>query len=130
MFTLQQISTIHSKVKSGADFPNYVQELKTIGMSYYDAFVADGHTDYFDTDHRKLASPPKYNALHVADVADRICFKKKLKRHQQGDTDYPTFCRDAADNGVEKWRVDINAMTCTYYDKAGNILLEEIIPAL
>jgi uncharacterized protein YbcV (DUF1398 family) len=37
--------------------------------------------------------------------------------HQQGKTDFPTFCKHAAETGVEKWRVDISQMTCTYLIK-------------
>ncbi len=28
MFTVEQIKTAHSKVKSGADFPAYIQDIK------------------------------------------------------------------------------------------------------
>lgn len=128
MFTLDQIQRIHSKVKSGADFPNYVQELKAIGMSHYDAFVEDGHTEYYGTDGQTLTSPAKYERLTVADNADKNLFEERLKLHQKGGTDYPTFCRDCAGTGVEKWRVDINTMKCTYYDTTGNVMWEEVIP--
>lgn len=40
MFTVEQINAIHSKVKTGADFPQYVQDLKALGMEYYDNYVA------------------------------------------------------------------------------------------
>jgi uncharacterized protein YbcV (DUF1398 family) len=32
-----------------------------------------------------------------------------------------------ADSGIEKWTLDANAMTMTYYDKAGNEMLVEPI---
>ena len=32
MFTLEQIKLAHSKVKSGADFPAYIKELKALGV--------------------------------------------------------------------------------------------------
>ncbi|MGV3460192.1 MAG: DUF1398 domain-containing protein [Flavobacterium sp.] len=130
MFTLNQIQEIHSKVKSGADFPNYVQELEAIGMSHYNAFVEDGHTEYYGTGGQTLTSPAKYERLTIADTADKDRFEEQLKLHQQGGTDYPAFCRDCAETGVEKWCVDMNKMTCTYYDKAGNALLTEPIPEL
>ena len=55
-------------------------------------------------------------------------FIADLKTHQQGGTDYPTFCNDCAKSGVEKWIVDMKRMTCTYYDKKGNEMLVEQIP--
>jgi Protein of unknown function (DUF1398) len=47
MFTVEQIKAAHSKVKSGADFPNYIHEIKELGVIYYEAFVIDGHTDFY-----------------------------------------------------------------------------------
>ena len=47
---------------------------------------------------------------------------------QQGNTDSLTFCKDAAETGVEKWTVDMEEMTRTYYDKSGNVMLTENIP--
>ena len=32
MFTAEQIITAHSKVKSGADFPNYIKDIKALGV--------------------------------------------------------------------------------------------------
>ncbi len=45
MFILDQIEAAHSKVKSGADFPEYIKELKQFGVTSYETFVSDGHTD-------------------------------------------------------------------------------------
>jgi len=35
MFTVEQIDKAHEKVKSGADFPNYIQEIKQMGVTAY-----------------------------------------------------------------------------------------------
>lgn len=128
MFTIQQIQTAHSKVKSGADFPSYIQELKKIGLTSYEVFVADGHSNYFGAADFKISSAGKYEAFEVADTSNKIQFAADLKAHQNGKTDYLTFCSDAAKSGVEKWVVDVNAMTCIYYDKAGVEILAEVIP--
>lgn len=47
MFAIEQIKTAHSKVKSGADFLNYVQDLIKLGITSYETLVADGKTTYF-----------------------------------------------------------------------------------
>lgn len=52
----------------------------------------------------------------------------QLKLHQQGKTDYFTFCKDCAEAGIEKWKVDLNQMTCTYYDQSDHEILVEEIP--
>ncbi len=115
MFTLDQIREAHSKVKSGADFPQYVVDLITLGVRKYDIFVHDGHGEYFRDDDYEIHSPAKYEPLTVAQTSNAGEFQERLTAHQQGQTDYQTFCTDAADAGVEKWTVDTEAMTCTYY---------------
>lgn len=128
MFTIDQISLAHSQVKSGADFPKYIQNLKALGVSAYETFVSDGHTDYFDRAGAKVSTSAKYPTLFVAPVSDAVRFKSDLKAHQQGKTDYPTFCADCAKSGIEKWVVNIEKMTCTYFDQTGGEVLEELIP--
>ncbi|TKB98831.1 DUF1398 domain-containing protein [Pedobacter cryophilus] len=128
MFTVEQIKAAHSKVKSGADFPNYIQDLKKLGVTYYEAFVIDGHTDYYGGNNYKTSSPAKYEPLTIANHSNINQFKTDIKAHQQGKTDYPTFCNDCAKSGIEKWAVSIAKMTCTYFDKAGNEILVELIP--
>lgn len=128
MFTIELIKEAHSKVKSGADFPNYVQDLIKLGVTNYQAYVADGHTLYFGIDNYKVQSDPKYATLIVADISNNVQFINDLKSHQQGKTNYPTFCNDCAKSGVEKWTVDTLKMTCTYYDKSRNEMLVENIP--
>ncbi|HEY1045347.1 MAG TPA: DUF1398 domain-containing protein [Bacteroidia bacterium] len=126
-FTIEQIKAAHSKVKSGADFPSYIQAIKALGVSNYEAFVGDGHINYFGHDHSAKV-PAKYEPLSIAPESNPPQFKKDLEAHQQGKTDFLTFCKDCAKSGVEKWAVDMNEMTCTYYDLAGNKVLVEDIP--
>lgn len=128
MFTVEQIKTAHSKVKSGADFPSYIQEIKKMGVTYYETFVKDGHTDYFGANGYKTSTTEKYDALTIAKTSNIEQFKIDIKAHQQGKTDYLTFCNDCAKTGLEKWAVCMEKMTCTYYDLAGNEKLEEQIP--
>jgi uncharacterized protein YbcV (DUF1398 family) len=128
MFTVEQIKAAHSKVKSGADFPAYIKEIKALGVTFYETFVTDGHTDYYGDNDYKTTSPAKYEALVVAESPNGEQFKADLKAHQQGKTDYLTFISMCATFGIEKWSVCMDKMTCTYYDKAGNEILVEEIP--
>ena len=129
MFQLKELKDAHAKVKSGADFPNYVQDLIKLGVKKYDTFVGDGHTLFFGENNYQVQSEPKYLPLPVVNESDSEKFKNYLKIHQQGQTDYPAFCNHAAESGVEKWTVDMSQMTCTYYNKSGHNMLEEKIPA-
>lgn len=128
MFTLEEIKAAHRKVKSGADFPAYIQDLKKLGIDHYETYVTDGHTAYFGANNYLISSPTQYETLQVEDTSDRTQFGSDLRAHQGGKTDYHTFCADAARSGIEKWAVILDEMTCTYFDKAGNEILVELIP--
>ncbi len=128
MFTIEKIKQAHSKVKSGADFPAYIQEIKSLGVTGYEAFVTDGHINYLGADNYQTSAGPKYAGLTIAEPANKEQFQADLKAHQQGKTDYSAFCNDCAKSGIEKWVIVIDQMTCSYYDKAGNEILVETIP--
>lgn len=128
MFTVEQLKTAHSKVKSGADFPFYIKEIKKLGVTHYEAYVTDGHIDYHGANNYTAKVPEKYEPLTIADVAKVQQFKTELIAHQQGKTDYLTFITMCAETGIEKWEICMDKMTCTYYDKAGNDILVEQIP--
>lgn len=128
MFTVEQIKAAHAKVKSGADFPAYIQEIKSLGVTAFETWVTDSHTEYFGRDHYRTKSEPAYENLLIADKGDIEKFKHCLQIHQQGKTDYLTFCKDCAETGIVKWFVCLKTMTCTYYDKARKEILVEQIP--
>ncbi|MBW8241395.1 DUF1398 domain-containing protein [Muricauda oceani] len=130
MFTVEQIESAHGKVKSGADFPNYIQEIKEMGVLAFETWVFDSHTEYFGKNGFETKSKPKYKNLKIADISDKDTFRKYLKIHQKGETDYLTFCNHCAETGIEKWNVDLEKMTCTYYDKSGNEILVELVPTV
>lgn len=128
MFTVEQIKEAHSKVKSGADFPSYIREIKKLGVTHYEAYVTDGHIDYHGANDYTAKVPAKYEPLAIADTSKREPFKEELIAHQQGKTDFLTFIKMCATFGIEKWTICMEKMTCTYYDKAGNEILVEQIP--
>jgi len=128
MFTLEQIQTAHSKVKSGADFPAYIREIMSLGVTHYEAYVTDGHTDYHGGSDHTLTVPAKYDPVIVASKPQTEKFKSELLAHQQGKTDYLTFIKMCAETGIEKWEINIGKMTCTYFDIAGDEILVESIP--
>lgn len=130
MFTVEQIKAAHSKVRSGADFPAYIRDIKNLGVTGYETYVTDGHTDYHGADNFTTTSPARYDALPISDTTDTGHFKNELKAHQQGKTTYTQFIETCAATGVEKWVVDMAAMTCVYYDKKGNEVLAEQIPVV
>ena len=128
MFTKDQIIAAKSQVKSGADFPRLIRDFKQMGIVNYHHFVATGTTVYFSANGVSLDVPEKQELLTVNAVSSAEHLLACIKIHQAGKTDYPTFCKQAAEAGVEKWITDLQQMTVSYVDQAGNILLAEPIP--
>jgi uncharacterized protein YbcV (DUF1398 family) len=128
MFTIDQIHEALKKVKSGADFSQLVQDLKAIGVTRYDNYVADGRTRYYGTQNFVIDTGPKYPSMTLSDEGAAEKLKHSISVHQKGQTDYMTFCIQAADAGVEKWTTDMIEMTVTYFDKAKDRLVIEPIP--
>ncbi len=128
MFTVEQIEKAHKKVKSGVDFPKYIQEIKQLGVIAFETWVYDSHTEYFGKNEFRTASLAQYNNMTINDSCKGEKFKQYLKSHQQGETDYFSFCKYCAETGIEKWVVSLETMTCTYFDRSGNTVLTEQIP--
>lgn len=128
MFTLEEIQSAHQKVKSGSDFPQYIQDLKTIGVKIYETFVRDGHTEYFGKDGNRISSLPKYDPIEIAENCQYAKFREILRFHQEGKSDYFTFCKEVAEAGIAKWMVDVDKLNCIYFDSNNTLIYEEEIP--
>ncbi|RXR18455.1 DUF1398 domain-containing protein [Flavobacterium amnicola] len=127
-FTAEQLMATHSKVKSGADFPSYIKEIKAMGVTHYETYVNDGHINYYGENNYVAKVPAKYETMTIAENSNMEVFKAELLAHQHGKTDFLTFIKMCAETGIEKWDVCMDKMTCTYYDKEGNEILVEEIP--
>ncbi|MGN6396665.1 MAG: DUF1398 domain-containing protein [Mucilaginibacter sp.] len=128
MFTLQQMKAAHAKVKSGKDFPEYVKEIKQLGLVHYDFMAKDGRTVYHGRNGFQVSSDPVYPERPISLHPEPAALCKIITEHQQGKSDFLTFCQLVADAGVEKWVVDTEAMLCSYYDLNGNTIVAEPIP--
>ncbi len=128
MFTVAQIMLAHSKVKSGADFPRYVQDIKQLGLVSYSFMVRDGRTIYKGEGDYSVEGSPIYPSIEIATTSSAQTVRDTISIHQNGQTDFPTFCNQVAAAGVEKWVVDTRAMMCTYYSLTEEALVAEPIP--
>ncbi|QQL50120.1 DUF1398 domain-containing protein [Mucilaginibacter ginkgonis] len=128
MFTLEELKAAHARVKTGADFPNYIQEIKKLGLATYEFIVSDGSTNYYSQGGYCIKGEAIYPALRIAKASSIQDVEHAISIHQQGQTDFMTFCKQVADAGVEKWIIDTNNMLCTYLDCSGTILIAEPIP--
>ncbi|WP_316829407.1 DUF1398 domain-containing protein [Pedobacter aquatilis] len=131
MFSIEEIKAAEAKIKTGADFPLFIQNIKNLGVVRNDVYVANGLSVYFDgKDYSVQASPEEYPDLVINKTSSSEKLQHALKIHQKGETDYFTFCKQAADAGVEKWVIDLQKMTCTYLDTEQNELVQEKIPSV
>ncbi|MFD2287760.1 DUF1398 domain-containing protein [Pedobacter petrophilus] len=131
MFTKEDIQAAESKINSGTDFPQFIKELKDLGVVRNDVYVSNGLSAYFASEEEVIQlSPDDYSELVINEESSVEKLKHALKIHQTGETGFISFCEHAADAGVEKWTTDLTDMTCTYYDTAGNELVKETIAAV
>lgn len=128
MFTADQIKAEHAKVKSGADFPRYVQTLISLGVSHYNFNLANGSCTFYGANGHEAKWPPKYSDLPIAPTASKEKLSEAIRIHQQGQTDFPTFCRQAGEAGITLWTTDLKALNVIYKDAAGTTILSEPIP--
>jgi uncharacterized protein YbcV (DUF1398 family) len=128
MFTLQQMKIAHAKVKSGADFPGYVQEIKKLGVSRYEFRVRDGQTVFYGSHDFQIDGEPTYPEKIIEKQPAVGHLRQIIAETQRGKSDFLAFCNGAATAGVEKWVVDTEKMLCNYYDLSGNNMVAEPIP--
>ena len=129
MFTLEQIEAAHTKTKSGADFPQYIRDLKELGVTRFQTFVADCHSVYSGGDGFEIQSWSQYESIKINSTLDAERFKKWLKDNQEGRNNFYEFCTICAESGIAYWIMDLEDMTCTYYDVHHNSVLAEVVPS-
>jgi uncharacterized protein YbcV (DUF1398 family) len=130
MFTLDQIKAALSEVKTGADFPVYISNIRKLGVTYYETFLVDGHTVYHGKDGVEMTSAPRYSELEISPVVNAAQLRADIRHHQEGGSDYFQISRQVAGSGIVKWAVCLDAMTCTYFDNGGNKVMIEAIPVV
>ncbi|MBS1526268.1 MAG: DUF1398 domain-containing protein [Bacteroidetes bacterium] len=128
MFTLQQMKAAHAKVKSGADFPRYIQEIKALGLKRYTYSVTDGTITYYGENGYQVPAPAIYEPKSINPDASPQLLRHVIAIHQQGQTDFPAFCEQAAIAGVKQWVIDTERMLCIYEDSDGKEMVLEPIP--
>jgi uncharacterized protein YbcV (DUF1398 family) len=128
MFTVQQIKAVHATVKTGADFPRYVQEIKALGLTRYEFMVEDGRTIYYGRDNYQVEAPAIYPPKAINPNPQAAQMEQNIREHQAGKSDFLTICAQAAETGVHHWEVNAETMLCSYFDINGNAMIAEPIP--
>jgi uncharacterized protein YbcV (DUF1398 family) len=128
MFILAQIKQAHDKVQTATDFENYIQELIELGIKGYDTLVLDGRVVYYGDTNHEVSTDKEYDELFIVPTVNKERFIEYLVHHESGQSDYYTFCQQAAQCGIAKWRIDIIEMTCTYLTTQDDPIVIEKIP--
>jgi uncharacterized protein YbcV (DUF1398 family) len=127
-FTEQDIRAAYAKTRTGADFPQLIRDLKTLGIVSYDHILETGSNVFRGKNGQSVSLSHKGPSVAVNPQPNLELLKKYISMHQAGQTNYPTLCGQAGEAGVEKWTSDLLAMTCTYFDKSGRKMHVELIP--
>jgi uncharacterized protein YbcV (DUF1398 family) len=125
MFTIEQITDIHDRLGNQNTLGAYLRALRDIGVATCDSYITDGHSEYLGTDGQRLVGPAFHETFPVADTCDKEQFLQFMRQVEAGGVGYEEMSRTLAGNGVEKWTFDTAALTITYLDKAGTVLLRE-----
>ena len=126
MFTIREIEDAHQKVKTGADFPRYILDIKDIGVLGFEFQVKDGREIYFGKQ-GSASSDAKYPELKIQERVNIDEFKNELIRHQEGRTNFDEFVKMCAETGIASWKVNLELNTCIYYDLGHHEVLQENI---
>ena len=126
-FTLASIHEAH-KLYTGPEFPKLIREFKAMGM-VINIYNLESGVVYYQNKTSERLEEKGIEALKVSIKSDYSAAFTALKRNQTGESDFPTFCKEIAAAGICKWVSDLEKMTCTYYDKQENAVIEESIPS-
>jgi len=127
MFTLQQVNEIHDRLGSASTLKAYLEALRSVGVVASDSYLTDGHTVHRGADGYEVVTEPAHEVFEIATTSDRDAALEQLRLAEAGEASYVEMSRGLAAAGVEKWTFDTAALTITYYDRAGTVLLSESV---
>ncbi|HCU6926287.1 TPA: DUF1398 family protein [Staphylococcus aureus] len=126
-FKLSAIQQAHQQF-TGVDFPKLFKAFKDMGMTYNIVNIQDGTATYVHQSEDDIVTSSVKSNHPVAPSSNQSIVQDVLTRHQQGQTDFETFCDEMAQSGIYKWHIDIQAGTCTYIDLQEQAIISELIP--
>lgn len=126
-FKLSAIQQAHQQF-TGVDFPKLFKAFKDMGMTYNIVNIQDGTATYVHQSEDDIVTSSVKSNHPVAPSSNQSIVQDVLTRHQQGQTDFETFCDEMAQADIYKWHIDIQAGTCTYIDLQEQAIISELIP--
>ncbi len=125
-FTLENIEAAGKKY-TGVEFYKLIQEFIKMDICINIYNLKDGFRVYENCKGDQIEV--EFIKIPINNVeTDKDLFNKILKNHQQGNTDFITFCNEVCEVGIYKWVISTTKMTCSYYDIFDNLVCMEKIP--
>lgn len=97
-FTLSAIQQAHQQF-TGVDFPKLFKAFKDMGMTYNIVNIQDGTATYVHQSEDDIVTSSVKSNHPVAQKSNKTIVQDVLTRHQQGQTDFETFCDEMAEAG-------------------------------
>lgn len=90
-FTLSEIQQAHQQF-TGVDFPKLFKAFKDMGMTYNIVNIQDSTATYVHQSEDDIVTSSVKSNHPVAPSSNQSIVQDVLTRHQQGQTDFETFC--------------------------------------
>jgi uncharacterized protein YbcV (DUF1398 family) len=113
---------------AGQPYPQFVKNLKEIGVKRYEVSVADQLTTVYADEGDPLQVPGSNSQLVCSKTFFEPHLKAALQSTQSGLTDYAQFLSEIAEAGVHRYVADLDNMKVSYYGKEPSEKYEEAIP--
>ncbi len=126
--TMEKINKAQAIGKTGSDFPKIAKEMKKIGINRYYFNAITGKRVYESNSGQKFEGLDPGEKVSGTTVVSKENLQQALKRHQNGETLFPVFKKEAIESGVNNWTADFKRMVVDYCDVNGNLILSEPIP--
>jgi uncharacterized protein YbcV (DUF1398 family) len=109
-------------------YPTYVQQLKEIGVAFYEVRMRDRCRKFTSKSGQELMLTIGLPEVEVAEEFDYEAVKSAITRTQAGLTGYPAFLSEIAAAGVHSYRADLEAMRISYSGVKSADIYTEVIP--
>ncbi len=129
IFSLESIKSAQ-KLYTGPEFPKLIREYKQMGIVSNIYNIESGVVSYINNLGKSIEDLGIKIDFVIPETSNYQEALLGLKRNQKGESDFITFCNEVAKAGIYKWVINLDAMTCKYYNKNNEIIIAEIIPSV
>lgn len=126
-FSLESIHRAQN-LFTGPDFPKLVREYRKMGIVTNIYNIEIGLVIYENKNGKQIKDSGIKVNFEIIPSAVYIDALLSLQKNQKGESDFLSFCNEIGKAGIYKWVVNLENMTCNYYDKKETIVISENVP--